>query len=392
MNGGIIDRQLLQDRAALVRARVPISQVIGGDVKLRKAGAREQTGLCPFHAEKRDGAFMVNDDKGIWHCFACRKGGDVFDYLEARKGMRFMDALKDLEAGAGIDWSDAKAKPELDGAAERRKRKSQKDAARRRADAKDMWLAALPGRDSPAMAYLEGRGIDFAGLGHFPGSIRFAPRCYNVEQKCDLPAMVTGIVSLSGDFMATHRTWIIQERGDWIKAPLEKPKMVLGEFGTGSIALWKGAKRRSLADVEPGTAIGISEGIEDGLSAAMNAPELHVRAAISLDNQGNVVLPPQAGDVILICQRDREDRERRAAQCRQLAQQSWGEAAEEYLRQAAHHEKCANDIDATLTRVIARHQRIAKSDGSNRQVRTAWPSEGYKDFNDELRGLRMEGA
>ncbi|MCP3730412.1 CHC2 zinc finger domain-containing protein [Sphingomonas sp. MG17] len=392
MAGGQLDPRELQDRAARVRERVPISSVISRDVKLRDAGSREKTGLCPFHAEKRDGAFMVNDDKGIFQCFACGKGGDVFDYLKLRLGLSFMDALKELAEGAGIDFSSAAAKPELDGAAERRKRQSRADAAKRRADARDMWLTAHPGLGSPAQLYLEERGIDFAGLGHFPGSIRFRPDCYNGEVKAHLPAMVTSIVSLSGDFMAVHRTWLTQQRGSWIKAPLDKAKMVLGDFYTGSMSIWKGGQRKSLQDVAPGTRIAISEGIEDGLSAAMNAPDLYVRAAVSLDNSGNVALPPQAGDVILICQRDKEDRERRAARCRVLAMESWGEAAEDYLRQAAHHEHCARHIEGALERSIAKHQRGAASDGSGRAVRLAWPSEGYKDFNDELRGVRMEGA
>lgn len=390
MSGGL-DMQQLADRAARVRARVPISDVIGSDVKLRKVG-RELTGLCPFHAEKRDGAFMVNDDKQIFKCFACGKGGDLFDYVRLRKGITFFDALKEFEAGAGIDWRDAKAKPELDGAAERRKRKQRDDAERRRRDAWDMWQTAFEGKGRAPQDYLEGRGIDFDGLGHFPGSIRFRERCYNVEAKCDLPAMVTAIVSLNGRFLAVHRTWLMQERGSWKKAPLEKPKMVLGDFITGSIPLWKGESRKSLQDVKPGTSIVLSEGIEDGLSAVMNAPELHVRAAISLGNMGNVALPPQAGDLILACQRDKEDRERRAAQCRVLAQKAFGDAAAEYLRQAAHHEKCARDIETALENTIARQQRVAISDGSRRAVKLAWPSEGYKDFNDELRGVRMEGA
>ena len=46
---------------------------------------------------------------------------------------------------------------------------------------------------------------------------------------------------------------------------------------------------------------------------------------------------------------------------------------------------------AALERAIGKLQVAAKSDGSNRLVRTAWPSPGFKDFNDELRGQRMGG-
>ena len=95
--------------------------MIGADVKLRRQG-RELTGLCPFHAEKNDGAFMVNDAKALYKCFSCGAAGDVIDYVMERKGLDFMGALRMLEADAGIDFRDAKQRAEFDRTREKRAR------------------------------------------------------------------------------------------------------------------------------------------------------------------------------------------------------------------------------------------------------------------------------
>lgn len=378
--GDAIDMQRLADRAAAVRGRITLSSVIGADVKLRRAGA-EQTGICPFHSDRRDGAFMVNDTKQIYKCFACGASGDVIGYVMARKGKTFMQALKDLESDAGIDFRDARQKAEFDRAAEKRKREAKADAARRRHNAKNFWLTSAPGADTPAQRYFEGRGIDFAQLGRFPGAIRFRPDAFNTELGKKIPAIVTAIVR-GPNIIAVHRTFLEFRQGGWQKARVDKPKMVLGDFYGGSIALWKGAHDRSLMNVVDGTPIVMGEGIEDGLSAAMGDPSMHVRAAISLDNIGNVELPPQAGDLILLGQRDKEARERAAMLAR----------ARGAIDEANHHERCAHDIESALERAIGKQQTRGREDGSNRRVCCAWPGEGFKDFNDELRGIRMEGA
>jgi DNA primase len=83
-----------------VRSAADIVTVISDYVALRKAGATYK-GLCPFHAEKTP-SFTVNRDRGFFHCFGCRAGGDVFKFVELQEKVGFGDAVKQLAQRFGI--------------------------------------------------------------------------------------------------------------------------------------------------------------------------------------------------------------------------------------------------------------------------------------------------
>ncbi len=83
-----------------IRARVPLSDVIGKRMKLIRAG-REHKGCCPFHKEKSP-SFTVNDQKGFYHCFGCGAHGDVVGFLMSHDNMAFMDAVEQLAGLAGM--------------------------------------------------------------------------------------------------------------------------------------------------------------------------------------------------------------------------------------------------------------------------------------------------
>jgi Toprim domain len=183
-----------------------------------------------------------------------------------------------------------------------------------------MWLSARETlRDTPVAAYLAARGIDLAELTRQPRCLRFHPALWNRESGRSWPAMVAAISDAAGVHVATHRTWLQQNRaGRWIKARLEDPKMVLGTYGGGTIRLWRGASRKPLADAPEGDAVIIAEGIEDGLSCALCCPELRVLAAVSLANMARVVLPPAVRTVILAADND-GDNEAATAQLQRAA-------------------------------------------------------------------------
>jgi len=75
-----------------IRARLPVSQVVGKRVALKRRG-REFVGLSPFKSE-RTPSFTVNDQKGFFHCFASGEHGDIFGYLMKTEGLTFLEAIE----------------------------------------------------------------------------------------------------------------------------------------------------------------------------------------------------------------------------------------------------------------------------------------------------------
>jgi DNA primase len=83
-----------------IRARLPVSEVAGTRVKLRREG-REWRGLSPFSAEKTP-SFFVNDQKGFFHDFSSGKHGDGFAFLMETEGLTFPEAVERLAGMAGL--------------------------------------------------------------------------------------------------------------------------------------------------------------------------------------------------------------------------------------------------------------------------------------------------
>jgi len=85
-----------------IRARISLREVVGRYVELKPAGRGRYKGLCPFHKEKTP-SFYVDDEKGLFYCFGCKVGGDVFTFLEKIEGLSFAEALERLAAEAGVE-------------------------------------------------------------------------------------------------------------------------------------------------------------------------------------------------------------------------------------------------------------------------------------------------
>jgi DNA primase len=83
-----------------VKARLPVSEVVGRRVKLKKAG-REWKGLSPFQQEKTP-SFFVNDQKQAWFDFSSGKNGNIFDFLMQTEGVTFPEAVERLANMAGV--------------------------------------------------------------------------------------------------------------------------------------------------------------------------------------------------------------------------------------------------------------------------------------------------
>ena len=83
-----------------VLSRVSIVDVVGDYVALKASGNGEYKGLCPFHGEKSP-SFGVSITKGLWHCFGCGEGGNLFQFLNRIDSLSFMEAMEKLAARVG---------------------------------------------------------------------------------------------------------------------------------------------------------------------------------------------------------------------------------------------------------------------------------------------------
>ena len=89
------------DFAQLVKQQADIVRIVGDYLKLRKTGAQNYTGLCPFHKEKT-GSFSVNATHGYYYCFGCHEKGDVFNFVMKMESLSFPEAVRSVAAKCNI--------------------------------------------------------------------------------------------------------------------------------------------------------------------------------------------------------------------------------------------------------------------------------------------------
>jgi len=92
---------MADDFAQLVKQQTDIVRIVGEYLKLRKTGAQNYTGLCPFHKEKT-GSFSVNATHGYYYCFGCHEKGDVFNFVMKMECLSFPEAVRAVATKAGI--------------------------------------------------------------------------------------------------------------------------------------------------------------------------------------------------------------------------------------------------------------------------------------------------
>lgn len=150
-----------------VRQATDFVQLVAETVELRQRG-QDFWGCCPFHGEKTP-SFKVNPATGLWHCFGCGEGGDVFSYVQRRENLDFPDAIRYLAERAGIELSEERS-------ARRGPRRSRLLEALGEAQAfyHTMLMRGRGAGPDAARSYLAGRGFGSDvcrrwGLGFAPG-------------------------------------------------------------------------------------------------------------------------------------------------------------------------------------------------------------------------------
>jgi DNA primase len=178
-----------------LRARLPVSEVVGRRVKLKRAG-REWKGLSPFQQEKSP-SFTVNDQKGFYHDFSSGKHGDIISFLMETEGVGFTEAVERLAAMAGVPLPAATPDAER----HEQRRKTLYDVMELAAKFFADTLASRVG--AKARGYLGDRGISPAvqlqfRIGYAPGE-RFALKEFLGAQGIPVEDMVEAGLLVSGD-------------------------------------------------------------------------------------------------------------------------------------------------------------------------------------------------
>ena len=181
-----------------IRTRLPVSEVAGKRVKLRKEG-REWRGLSPFTSEKTP-SFFVNDQKGFFHDFSSGKHGDAFAFLMETEGLSFPEAVERLAGMAGLPMPRASQAE----AAEEKKRLSLLDVVGVAARLFEANLQAPIG--ARARGYLADRGLGAPaqqrfGLG-YASPERFALRDALAAQGASAEAMIEAGLLVHGQDIA----------------------------------------------------------------------------------------------------------------------------------------------------------------------------------------------
>lgn len=317
----------------------------------------EVLSLCGLEMPRRNGWTLLDDPRGdgrecfglclradglAWKKFNGTEKGRALELIAYCHGWYHLDkrgadqaanlALQRLGLG-----NVSREQLERDRASAKEKRaRAEADSHNRRdkkaAAAFASFASALQILGTPGEVYLrDARGIDLRtdpfigprGGNIAPGSLRFAPahrylardKTGNVTAELLAPCMIACCASADGAIKAVHQTWLKRDGSDKADIPpapdgtLQPSRKVLGEFAGLVIPLWRGDGHMSVKEACANGLLQtliLTEGVEDGLSAVLAAPQHRVWAMISLSNMANVAarLPDCIDSVIVHRQND----------------------------------------------------------------------------------------
>jgi DNA primase len=152
-----------------LKQQADIVRIVGDYVKLRKSGAQNFSGLCPFHAEKTP-SFSVHATRQFFHCFGCGQSGDVFTFVQKVENITFPETVRLIAQKLGVPM------PKMSFSSPAEARDAQVRGAlidvHVRATAFFQESLRRP-EGASAREYLKGRGLDDEIVAHF--RIGYAP-------------------------------------------------------------------------------------------------------------------------------------------------------------------------------------------------------------------------
>lgn len=320
-------RRLVDD----ARERHNLSDIAARYTNLKRRGGSEMAGLCPFHDE-RTPSFEVNDARGAYHCHGCGRGGDAFRFLMEKVGMTFPEAYEVL---AGDEFPVVTEEEKA-----RRKALDEAETTRRIALARSIWSKTRPAAGTPVEVYARSRGI----VTDLPGSVRFVmtPRWFNPETGevgRNYPAMACALQDASGRVVGVQCVFLAdggrrKYARTYADGTQAKAKLTFGVIVGSALRLGPICDR-----------IIVCEGPEDGLTLMQELPDRSVWVACGTALMSRIEIPKGIAAITLA-----------------------GDNGE------AGHRAVAQSRTAYLDRGLL--------------VDEVFPAQGFKDWNDELRGIR----
>jgi DNA primase len=163
----------VSDFAQTVKQQADIVKVIEGYIRLRKAGAQNYSGLCPFHKEKSP-SFSVHAVRQFYHCFGCQASGDVFSFVGKIENVTFPESVRIVAQKCGIPLPKREFSSPEEAAASRQRTK----LLELHETATAWFEEQLRGPEGAvAREYLAGRGLTPEGIKTF--RIGYAPDSFN---------------------------------------------------------------------------------------------------------------------------------------------------------------------------------------------------------------------
>jgi DNA primase len=185
--------------AQTVKQQADIVKIVGDYVKLRKTGAQNYTGLCPFHKEKT-GSFSVNAAHNYFYCFGCHEKGDVFTFVMKLENVSFPEAVRAVATKCGIPLP----KREFNSPEEARDAGIRRQLIDLHEAATQYFEAQLKSPEAArAREYLTGRGVTPETIAKF--RIGYAPDDFNHMRETMRKHFAEDVLRASGLFSAKEQ-------------------------------------------------------------------------------------------------------------------------------------------------------------------------------------------